>query len=90
MDLQDLDGVDYRAVRLLVHVVAWGENRELAERAVMKAAVGPARAGWNFADVEMIHDRPCPFDPADPDPNTLADDAGDGWAYQVFKADYTG
>ena len=71
-------------LRTAVRVLAWGATQADIEHALYKASQGPSRNAWDFAEVERLIGIPCPIDVRDPDPKTIATDAGYHWAYAVY------
>jgi hypothetical protein len=72
-----------RLARIAVRVSAWGVTQADVEHALYKAEMQPARNGWEFAEPERLTGMPCPIDVRNPDPTTIAADAGYHWAYAV-------
>lgn len=68
-----------------VRVLAWGVSAQDVDQAVRRAGAGPSRRGWQFEHVERIESDACPLDVQDP--KTIAADAGQGWAYAVYRAE---
>ena len=71
--------------RTAMRVLAWGVTQADIEHALDKASQGPSRNAWDFAEVERLTGIPCPIDVRNPDPTTIATDAGYHWAYAVYS-----
>jgi len=70
---------------MILHV--WGVTEADQERAISKAGQGESRNAWEFVKTERLKDIPCPINARDPEPNAIATDSGDNWAYVVYRAD---
>lgn len=70
-------------VRLLV----WGPTTADQERAIHRASQGQSRNAWTFVEIERLTGTQCPINTRDPDPKSIAADAGYGWAYIIYPAD---
>lgn len=72
--------------RVAVRVLAWGESATAVECAVSLAGWGPSRQRWRFATIERFESAQCPLNMQDP--KMIAADAGQGWAYAVYRAGF--
>lgn len=71
-------------VLVTLRAQVWGTTGADLEYALFRAKYGAAREAWEFVEVERLEGRVCPIDVRDPD--AIAGDGGERWAYAVYPA----